>query len=132
MPITALYAALLAPLFLLLAVRVIRQRRGARVAIGDGGDKLLLRRMRVHANFAEYVPFALVLMGLAESLAAHPLVLHAAGAALVVARILHAVGVSQTKENFKLRISGMVGTLTVLGGLALACLVLSARARFGL
>jgi uncharacterized protein len=62
MPITAFYAALLAPLFILLAVRVIRQRRGARVAIGDGGDKLLLRRMRVHANFAEYVPFALVLM----------------------------------------------------------------------
>ena len=132
MPITAFYAALLAPLFILLAVRVIRRRRGARVAIGDGGDKLLLRRMRVHANFAEYAPFALVLMGLAESLGAHRWLLHAAGAALVAARIVHAVGVSQAKENFRLRISGMAGTLTVIGVLALACVVMSARAGFGL
>ena len=36
MPITALYAGLLAPLFLLLSVRVIRQRRGVKVAVGDG------------------------------------------------------------------------------------------------
>ena len=68
MPITALYAGLLAPLFLLLSVRVIRQRRGAKVAVrGDGGDAMLLRRMRVHANFAEYVPLALLLMALAEN-----------------------------------------------------------------
>ncbi len=68
MPITAFYAALLAVLFLVLSFRVIGVRRGQRVEIGDGGDKELLRRMRVHANFAEYVPLALVLLALAEVL----------------------------------------------------------------
>ena len=66
MEITALYASLLAPLFILLSVRVIGARRSARVPVGDGGNTVLLRRMRVQANFAEYVPFALLLMALAE------------------------------------------------------------------
>ena len=68
MPITAFYAALLAALFLYLSVRVIGWRRDRRVEFGHGEDFELLRRMRVHANFAEYVPFAIVLMGLAESM----------------------------------------------------------------
>ena len=88
MPVTALYAALLAPLFILLAVRVIRSRREAKVAVGDGGDKALLRRMRVHANFAEYVPLALILMALAESLAANRFALHATAIALLAVLIL--------------------------------------------
>lgn len=125
MPITAFYAGLLAPLFILLAVQVIRARRGARVAIGDGGDKLLLRRMRVHANFAEYVPFALVLMALAESLGTNRWLLHALGIALVAARAVHAFGVSQPKENLNLRTAGMAGTFTVLAVAALTCLVMA-------
>ena len=51
MPVTALYAGLLAPLFLFLSARVIAARRGAQTALGDGGDPALLRRMRVQANF---------------------------------------------------------------------------------
>ena len=47
MPITALYAGLLAPLFILLSMRVIRRRRGAKVAVGDGGDMALLRRIEI-------------------------------------------------------------------------------------
>ena len=54
MVITVFYGSLLAPLFIMLAVRVIGVRRTARIALGDGGDDLLRRRIRVHANFAEY------------------------------------------------------------------------------
>jgi uncharacterized membrane protein YecN with MAPEG domain len=61
MRVTALYAAPLALLFLVLSVRVIQRRRSGQVALGDGGDHLLLRCMRVQANFAEYVPIALIL-----------------------------------------------------------------------
>jgi uncharacterized membrane protein YecN with MAPEG domain len=125
MQITALYAGLLAPLFILLAVRVIGARRGARVAIGDGGDKALLRRMRVHANFAEYVPFALLLIGLAESLGVHRWLLHTLGATLIAARLVHAFGVSQPKENLNLRVAGMAGTFTVIAVAAITCLVMS-------
>jgi uncharacterized membrane protein YecN with MAPEG domain len=122
MTITALYAALLAPLYVLLAVRVIALRRSAQVAVGDGGQALLVRRMRVQANFAEYVPFALLLMLLAESQETPPPALHALGAVLVAARLSHAWGMSQPREDFRFRVAGMIGTFSVLLGGAALCL----------
>ncbi len=123
MPITALYAGLLAPIFVVLALRVIGLRRGAQVAVGGGGDKVLLRRMRVHANFAEYVPLALVLLVLAESLKTDPRILHALGICLIIGRISHAYGMSQSKETFAFRVSGMALTFATLIGAALGCLI---------
>ncbi len=66
MTITPIYAGLLTLLFVALSVRVIGGRRMAGVGLGDGGNRLLLRKTRAHGNFAEYVPFALILMALAE------------------------------------------------------------------
>jgi uncharacterized membrane protein YecN with MAPEG domain len=131
MPITALYAGMLAPLLILLSVRVIRQRRGARVAVGDGGDTMLLRRMRVQANFAEYVPFALLLMALAENLQTWSWYLHLQGLVLLAGRISHAYGVSQSRENFSFRISGMAATFAVIGTAAVACIFGSLRLALG-
>jgi hypothetical protein len=124
MPITAVYAGLLGLVFIVLSARVIGQRRGAKVSLGDGGNAVLLRRMRVHGNFAEYVPLALVLLGLAESLGAPAWLLHTAGAGLLAGRLSHAFGVSQTPERFLFRVSGMAATLTVLGLLSAICLYL--------
>lgn len=123
MKITALYAALLAPLFLWLCVRVIGARRAAQVAVGDGGDALLVRRMRVQANFAEYVPFILLLIGLAESLGTPAWLLHTLGGVLLVGRLSHAIGMSQMNETFALRSFGMASTFTVLLVAAGTCLV---------
>ncbi|MGI9404501.1 MAG: MAPEG family protein [Hyphomicrobium sp.] len=53
MTITAFYAALLALFFVFLSIRVIGWRRVKKVELGHGDDNQLLRRMRVHANFAE-------------------------------------------------------------------------------
>lgn len=85
----------------------------------------MLRRMRVHSNFAEYVPFAIVLMGLCESLGTAAWLLHVSGVVLVVARVVHAVGVSEPKENFRLRVIGIGGTLTVIGALAIIAIIKS-------
>lgn len=126
MQITALYAGLLAPLFVLLSFRVIGQRRAAKVAIGHGDDRALLRRMRVHANFAEYVPLALVLLALLESMSASAYLLHALGVTLLAGRLIHAFGVSQDKENLNLRVTGMVMTFIVLVTASLACLAMAA------
>lgn len=125
MAITAVYASLLALFYIVLSIRVIGSRRGAKVSIGDGGNAMLLRRIRVHGNFAEYVPISLILLGLAESLAAPPWLLHAAGIALLGARAAHAYGVSQTPENFRFRVGGMGTTFTVIGILSVACLSIS-------
>jgi hypothetical protein len=123
MPITAFYASLLAFLFMLLSARVITQRREARVEIGMGESKELLRRSRVHANFAEYVPMALLLIAFAESLKAPSLVLHVLGAVLVAGRLMHAYGLSQTPHVLRLRTLGMVLTLAAIGLAAFLCFV---------
>ncbi len=121
MKITAFYAALLTPIFMFISLRVIRARRGAGAAIGDGGNADLLRRIRVQANFAEYVPLALILLALAESLSTPVWLLHVFGVMLLIGRIVHAFGVSQANEQFAFRVSGVALTMTMLAGAALTC-----------
>lgn len=123
MPITAFYASLLAFLFLLLSVRVIAQRRESRVEIGVGESKELLRRSRVHANFAEYVPLALLLLAFAETLKTPSIVLHLLGLTLLAGRVLHAYALSQTPHIMRMRVLGMGMTLTVIGIAALLCFI---------
>jgi uncharacterized protein len=132
MPVTAFYASLLTVLFVYLAARVIGHRRAKRVEIGDGDDRELLRRMRVHANFVEYTPYALVLLALAESLKTPALVLHAIGLCLLVGRVVHAYALSQNPHVMQLRVAGMVLTFTALAAGALACLAGSAGLQLGL
>jgi uncharacterized protein len=126
MTITAFYASLLAILFLFLSVRVIGWRKQQRVEIGHGDDVELLRRMRVHANFAEYVPFTLLLMALAESMAPPRPLLHLVGIILVVGRLMHAYGLSQTPHILRYRVWGVTLTFVALGIAALMCFSLSA------
>lgn len=123
MPITALYAALLTPVLLFLTFRVIGHRRAQRVEIGDGGDRELLRRMRVHANFIETVPMALILLALAESLKGPVLILHAIGLALLIGRLVHAYALAQEPHIMQLRVAGMVATLTAIIAAALIAFV---------
>jgi uncharacterized protein len=125
MTITAFYASLLAALYLILSARVIGWRRHRRVELGDGEDAELLRRMRVHANFAEYVPFALLLMALAESMTPPRPLLHLVGIILVVGRLVHAYGLSQTPHILRYRVGGMMPTLTALAITAVMCFSLS-------
>ena len=115
MPTVTLYAALLTLLFLVLSVRVIRLRQGLQVALGDGGEKSLNRAIRVHANFAEYVPLALLLVYFVGTSGAPQPLVHGLGLALLLGRALHAYGVSQTQEQLKLRVLGMAATFGVLG-----------------
>ena len=74
-------------------------RRAARnsenVIFGDGGNVVMLQRMRVHGNFIEYVPLGLLLLLVLELNGAAPLLLNALGGSLLVARVLHAFGLSR-------------------------------------
>lgn len=125
MRITALYASLLAVLFLFLSVRVIGWRRQQRVEIGHGEDVQLLRRMRVHANFAEYAPFTLLLMALAENLGPPHVLVHLVGLTLLAGRTMHAYGLSQTPQILKYRVWGMTLTFAAMGIAAMICFTLS-------
>lgn len=124
--VTPLYGGLLALLFLALSLRAIAARRRARLALGTGDNPALLRAIRVHANFAEYVPLALLLMLLLELQGMPAPILHALGVMLLLARLVHAGGVARANENFRYRVAGMGLTLTMIGLAALANLALAA------
>jgi uncharacterized membrane protein YecN with MAPEG domain len=112
MHVVFLYAALLALLFVALSIRTLLMRRRLQIAIGDAGNQGMLRAVRVHSNFAEYVPLSLLLLFLVEASGANPLLLHALGASILAGRISHAFGVSQIKEQYAFRVLGMALTLT--------------------
>ena len=75
--IVPFYAAFLAALYIFLSARVIRVRQQEGIAIGDGNNLRLRRAIRVHANFAEYVPLALILAAFVELQQFAPVKLHA-------------------------------------------------------
>ena len=112
--ITPLYAGLLTLVFIALCVLVIRERLSVRTSVGDGGHKNLTRRMRVQANFAEYVPLALLLMLCAELQGEPAVAVHAMGATLLVGRLCHAVGMSLNPQIFPLRQVGMMLTFLMM------------------
>lgn len=112
LPVTTLATGLLGLLLVVLSFRVIAVRRAGQVSLGTGGNPLLEKRMRSHANFCEYVPFCLLLLGLAEAGAALPTpALQALAALLVVARLSHPFGLEGAGMAF--RMVGMIGTFTV-------------------
>ena len=117
--ITSFYAVPIAILYLVLTFRVISVRRRNAVALGDGGNPVLLRRIRAQGNLTEYAPLILVLMLMGELQGASALLLHAIGIALLAGRTLHAFGISQAREDIRLRAAGMVLTLTAIAVAAL-------------
>lgn len=114
MPIVGFYAALFGIFFAVLSIRTIRQRNRVKVAIGDSGDAQLIRSIRVHSNFAEYVPLCLFLLYMVEVTGINPLLLHGLCSIFILGRISHAYGVSQVDEKFKFRIFGMMVTFATL------------------
>jgi hypothetical protein len=117
-----MYAALLGFLFFYLSIRTIGLRRRLQIGIGSKESNEMLRGMRVHSNFAEYVPISLLLIYFVEIQGGHQLLIHALGVLLLVGRSVHAYGVSQMNEKFVFRVSGMAMTFTVI--LAASCILL--------
>lgn len=110
MEITALYAALLGLLFILLSYGVSKHRLAGHISLGDGDKPELAQAIRAHGNFAEYVPLALILIGLAEVQGAATGLLHGLGGGLLLGRIAHAWGMSQPNAVHNARKLGIVLT----------------------
>jgi uncharacterized membrane protein YecN with MAPEG domain len=111
--VTPLYAGLLTLWFVLLSVRVVNLRRRG-ITFGDSGDIGVTRVIRAQANFAEYVPLALLLMGFLEVTRYSIYLLHALGVILVVARFLHGLALSFGWQVRFGRVSGSALTFIVL------------------
>ena len=122
------YAAVFALIFVLLAINVTRLRQQHKVSIGAGNHRDLERAQRVHANFAEYVPFALLLLAFMEMQRQSIYAIHILAIILLVGRLLHAYGTGQQPENMTCRGLGYLATLVVLVVAAIFLLVNALRA----
>jgi uncharacterized membrane protein YecN with MAPEG domain len=122
--ITALYASLLAILYIVLSYRVAQRRIRFRVGLGTGQNAELEQAIRIHGNFAEYVPFALLLLAFFESGGGAAWMVHVAGAGLLLARGLHALGLTRSSGRSPGRFSGVVATWLIMLALAVGNLAL--------
>lgn len=123
----ASYIAVLVLLGVVLTFRVIFVRRAEKVGIGDGGNKELARRIRVHGNFCEQAPMLFVVLALLPILGAREWMVHLVGFCAVVGRILHAIGLSQSAGATFGRMVGMILTTSALIIGAISILVLAWR-----
>lgn len=113
--VTALYAAVLALVLIALSARIAVLRGRTRIGIGYEGSDVLGRAVRVHGNFIEYAPIALILMALIELNGGPAPLLHGLGLALVAGRLLHAWGLSGSIGVSFGRAAGTVATWTAIG-----------------
>ena len=117
-----LYAALCLILMLALKINVGRVRGQEKVMFGDGGKEPVQRAQRVQGNAVEDVPITLIgLVGLAL-LAAPVWLIHALGATLFLARVLHAIGLGGSSGGSPGRMWGTLLSLITMLATALACL----------
>lgn len=126
--ISAVYIAISGLFLVLLSLDVIRGRWKYQESYEDGGlgdrkEDPLSRRIRVHANAAEYFPVALLLLVAVENIVAISWVVHTLGVLLIVSRFTHAVGLRGMAGESLPRILGTAGTLTMISVAAILVLV---------
>ncbi len=121
--VTLIAAGLLGLLFIALSARVVMGRTTGKIMLGTGQDEAgpFYMAMRAHANFAEYVPFCLVLVGLLELRSGATVLVKVLAAVLVLARVAHPVGMAMKAPN-PFRAGGFIGTILVLAAGSIAAL----------
>lgn len=137
--ITAFYAALLGLIYLSLSIRVIAARHKYKIALGDGDNFKLLRKIRAHQNFIEYTPIFIILLGFCDLFGLKKEFIHLFGILFIVGRIIHAYGISKGEvyrynvrtKNGGFRTIGMAITLTSIGLLSFIIIALTINEIFG-
>jgi hypothetical protein len=123
LPITLTIAGAAALINLWLGFRVSRLRIRHKISVGDQDNDQVRCRMRAHANFAEYTPLFLILLGLVELARGSQTWLWAVAILYIVARLAHPFGMDRPAPN-KLRLAGILVTWLVLLGLAVYALAI--------
>jgi uncharacterized membrane protein YecN with MAPEG domain len=124
--VTGFYLALLALIYAALALEVARLRRGNRILFGDGDNVRLRCAIRAHANFIEYVPIIALLAAMLEMSGSSAIWVHLLMGALLVARLLHPLGMYSKPRTWQFsagRVGGIMITISVLIAAALSALV---------
>lgn len=117
--VTSIITAVLTIIFVRLSFAVIGLRRKNQVGLGSGGHEDLERAIRAQGNFAEYVPFGIILIACLELNGAPWWLVAIPGITLIIGRLIHAVGINVPPPDFSKRILGMKFTFATLISLAL-------------
>ena len=112
--VTATVASLLTMIFIKLSFAVIGLRRKNKVGLGSGGHDDLERAIRAQGNFAEYVPFGIILIACLELNGAPLWLVAIPGIALFIGRLIHAKGINTPPPDFSKRVMGMKFTFFTL------------------
>lgn len=112
--VTSIIASLLTIVFIKLSFAVIGLRRKNKVGLGSGGHDDLERAIRAQGNFAEYVPFGIILIACLELNGAPWWLIVIPGATLIIGRLIHAVGINEPPPEFSKRVMGMKFTFNTL------------------
>ena len=115
------YAGLLGLFYVFLSLNVVRGRFKNRISLGDSGNEDMLKRIRIHGNFMEYTPIALILIFFAEWQGAPAILIHILGTALFLGRLMHPVGILLKDGASIGRTGGMILTLSVILIAAFTC-----------
>lgn len=116
--ITSIIAAVLTIIFVKLSFAVIGLRKKNMVGLGSGGHEDLERAIRAQGNFAEYVPFGVILIACLELNGAPWWLVLLPGITLIVGRLIHAKGINVPPPDFSKRVLGMKFTFVTLISLA--------------
>ena len=112
--ITSIIASVLTVIFVRLSFAVIRLRRKNKVGLGSGGHEELERAIRAQGNFAEYVPFGIMLIACLEINGAPWWLVAVPGITLIAGRLIHAKGINVPPPDFSQRVLGMKFTFNTL------------------
>ena len=122
--ITLTTAAVLGLIFIWLSARVIGSRVANEVLIGEGDNQELLFRIRAQANFTEYVPIFVLILGGLEVMGGNATVLSVLAVVFVLARLSHVPGM-KPDANLRLRQAGIIGSFTCIGAAAVYALYIA-------
>jgi uncharacterized protein len=116
LPTTLAMAAAAALINLWLGMRIGKLRHAMNINVGDGGNELVMRRMRAQLNFIEQTPIFLLLVAAIELAGKGGIWLAPVAGLFMLGRIAHGIGMDGTFSAGR-----MIGTLTaMLGNLGLA------------
>jgi uncharacterized membrane protein YecN with MAPEG domain len=107
-----------------LFVRCGQVRFRKKILHGDGGDPLMQRRVRAHANFIEHAPIYLILSGLIEMSGKGGSWLAIVGAVFMLARVGHVFGMDLDRPN-PARAGGIFVSLFAEIGLAVVAVLIA-------
>ena len=119
MEITLLYTSLITILSIFLAFKVGITRGKTNTLLGEGDSSELLQSIRSHGNLMESAPISLILLLMLEMQSVADWKLHLIGSSFFLFRILHAYGISISRESTPYRVIGALGSWVLMLGMSI-------------